>query len=183
MRATLTALVALSVVACTARYPLPCTYVANEEAAELEPHANCATHQGSGLTVSEDDVHRMAFDADGLAAVWVEGQWFYVKRSGAMLPVVTYDNGADDFSEGLVRSVRGGKIAYYDAAFAEVIPPKYDWGWPFENGRALVCLGCAKGEPDGDGHVAIVGGEWGYIDTHGREVVPVHLSRSAIMAK
>jgi len=63
-------------------------------------------------------------------------------------------------------------------AFEAVIPPHhYDWGWPFENGRALVCLGCREGEPEGE-HRPVVGGRWGYVDKSGEEVVPVRLSRS-----
>jgi WG repeat protein len=125
----------------------------------------------------------MSFSSDGLAQAFIDGQWHYIKRNGDTLPVITYDNGADYFSEGLVRSIRNGKIAYYTADFAQAVPPRYDWGWPFENGRALVCRGCKKDETDKSEHIPVVGGEWGYIDRHGIEVVPVRLSQAEALSK
>jgi hypothetical protein len=50
-----------------------------------------------------------------------------------------------------------GKIAYFDDMFHQVIAPKYDWGSPFEAGRALVCIGCQSSKPDEDGHVSVDG--------------------------
>jgi len=96
--------------ACSSRFPLPCSYVSNE----LEPHAGCAVREGAELKISEDHLKRLHFDADSLAQVLIDGQWFYVKPDGRKLPVVTYDNGADYFAEGLVRSSVGAQIAYFD---------------------------------------------------------------------
>jgi hypothetical protein len=94
-----------------------------------------------------------------------------------LLQVLTFDNGADYFSEGLTRSLVGGKIAYFDRSFHQVISPKYDWGWPFEAGRALVCLGCSPTGFEKDGHSSVDGGKWGFIDKSGKEVVRVKLVR------
>lgn len=162
--------------ACSSQFPLPCSYVLNE----LEPHAGCAVREGAELKISEDHLKRLHFDADSLAQILIDGQWFYVKPDGRQLPVVTYDNGADYFAEGLVRSSVGARIAYFDLNFAAVVPPKYDWGWPFENGLALVCNGCRRGSADADGHVPMEGGVWGYIDRRGQEVVPVTHSRERL---
>jgi hypothetical protein len=164
---------------------LPCVYAAAptaaEPAPELELHAGCAViGEDGGLVVAP--AHRSAARyVDGLAALRVDGGWYYVRPDGPALRVVTLDNGPDDRSEGRVRSPRGGGIAYVDAALREVIPPRYDWGWPFEGGRALVCVGCRPGEPDGE-HRPMVGGRWGYVDAGGREVVPVTLSREEALA-
>ena len=113
----------------------------------------------------------------------IDGHWFYVKPNGDLLQVVTFDNGADYFSDGLTRSLQSGKIAYFDTKLLQVIAPKYDWGWPFEGGRALVCTGCKAGKPDGDGHGAVDGGRWGFIDKSGKEIVPVMLTKAQALSR
>ena len=119
----------------------------------------------------------MDFDRHGLATVLVDGRHYYVKRDGTMLQVVTSDNWADDFSQGLVRSREKGKVSYHDRRFRRIIAPVYDWGFPFRNGRALVCRGCTVQQPDAEGHSAVTDGVWGYIDMKGSEVVPVVYTR------
>lgn len=113
--------------------------------------------------------------SDGMFTIYLQQQRYYVKPDGAYLSVINFDNGPDYFVEGLVRSRVDGKIGYFDRQFKQVIPPVYDFGWPFENGRALVCIGC-KPAPDGE-HTAMVGGSWGYIDNNGHRLEPF---RSAI---
>jgi hypothetical protein len=133
---------------------------------------------GGSLRISGEHLAKMSYTTSGLASVLIDGHWYYVRRNGELLQVVTFDNGADYFSEGLTRSLVGGKIAYFDSKLHQAIPPKYDWGWPFEAGRALVCIGCKPGESEGDGHVSVDGGKWGFIDKNGREIVRVTLSRA-----
>ena len=70
-------------------------------------------------------------------------------------------------------------IAYYDEDFELVIAPGYDWAWPFQDGRALVCKGCAL-TPVEDGHKALEGGKWGYINKEGKEVVPVKYTAAEV---
>jgi hypothetical protein len=77
------------------------------------------------------------------------------------------DNGADYFKEGLVRGLRHGKLVYYDRALRSVIVTNYDWGYPFEQGRAEVCMGCKETRLD-DEHQTMVGGHWAVIDRKGR---------------
>ncbi len=162
-----------------------CSYVARAEsvaiAEEFEPHAGCAAVDADG-TVRFAPAHlaRMVLDPDGLARVVVAGRWFYVRPNGEHLEVVTFDNGPDEFSQGLARSLRGGRIGYFDRTFRQIVPSTFDWGWPFENGRALVCRGCALDPPDADGHRTLSGGLWGYIDPAGKEVVPVTLTQEAV---
>ncbi|NEV64594.1 WG repeat-containing protein [Thiorhodococcus minor] len=95
--------------------------------------------------------------------------------------MATLDNGPDPFAEGLVRSRRAGRILYVDVHFREVIGPRYDWGWPFAQGRALVCRGCRPLQ-DGE-HSRVSGGRWGWIDRQGREVVPVQLREAQARAR
>jgi len=128
--------------------------------------------------ITPEQLAAIDFGSDDYASLWVDGEWYYVRPDGTSMPVIAWDNGPDPFSEGLARTRRDGKIGYFDESFEMVIPPKYDFGWPFEDGRARVCLGCGpEADPDGehaaDEHTAIVGGLWGYIDRDGVEVVPV----------
>ena len=118
-------------------FPLPCRFIADDpDGANRDP--NCAIRRDSRVELSQAVLSRMFFDPDGFGRAFIDHGWYYVKRDGTTLPVITYDNGADYFSEGLVRSRIDGKIAYFDTEFKLVIPPKYDWGGPFEDGKALV---------------------------------------------
>lgn len=148
-----------------------------EPTPELTEHPGCAGIDPDGRPrIAPRHLAAAQYD-DGLAGLLIAGDWYYVRPDGASLRVVTYDNGPDYWAEGLVRVRRDGKIAYADRDFEVVIPPRYDWGWPFEDGRALVRSGCRQGDPVGE-HRPVVGGRWGYIDRSGQEVVPVRLSRS-----
>jgi hypothetical protein len=158
-------------------FPLPCTYAGTDPRGELRTHAECAAFRGDRLFISQERLASLFFATDGLAQVLIDGTWYYVKPNGDLLSVLAFDNGADSYSEGLVRSMVDGKIAYFDTAFDRVIEDRYDWGWPFEGGRALVCIGCLPGPADADGHRAMEGGVWGYIDRRGKEIVPVTRSR------
>ena len=173
----LPALLLLAAASVQAEPLLSCFYTGRNSGDSFDEHRDCAGRADGKLFIRKRELARMAYDRAGLAAVYVGDQYYYARRSGALLAVLAYDNGADPYSEGLVRALVGGRIAYYDLRFRQVIAPKYDWGWPFEQGRALVCLGCRREPPDSDGHAAVSGGLWGYIDRRGREVVPVKLSR------
>ncbi len=150
---------------------------------EWETYKNCASYIGAILKINPEHIKRINYNATGMATFWVDKQMFYLKTNGKYLPVVNYDNGADDFSEGLVRSLVDGKISYYNREFIQVIPAKYDWGWPFNHGRALVCSACSiETEEDGE-HKAVIGGLWGYINKKGIEIIPVKYSQTDIRGK
>jgi hypothetical protein len=163
----------------------PCVYVTRATAAdpfpELQPHGGCARLEDGGWVFEASHLERMSFGETGLAGVWVEG-WHYVTPKGRSLAVLTWDNGPDEFSNGLVRGLRDGKVAYFNADFQEVIAPIYDWGWPFDEGKALVCRGC-KSEHPVEEHMSLVGGVWGFIDTAGKEIVPVLLTREEAFSR
>jgi hypothetical protein len=164
-------------------YPMECTYVANAPTAELEAHAGCARAVDGSPQIAAVHLARMSYTSNGLASAFIDGRWYYVKPNGDLLQVVTFDNGADYFAEGLTRSLVRGKVAYFDIKFHQVIPPKYDWGWPFAGGRALVCTGCKAGKPDGDGHGSVDGGRWGFIDKMCKEIVPVGLTKAEALSR
>ncbi len=149
-------------------------------------HRNCAVVRSDGsVRIRTTHLRTLAFN-DGLATLNVDGRgWFYVRRNGRVLEVLLQDNGADDFVEGLVRGRRYGKVAFFDRSFRMVLPPTYDFAWPFENGLSMVCSGCRE-EPaaaDPDHHVLVDGGLWGYIDHRGKEVIPVKYSRDEALRR
>ncbi|MBK5963924.1 hypothetical protein CCR95_07440 [Thiocystis minor] len=111
-----------------AGFPLPCADVARGAEAKLASHRDCAALKGEDLMLAPTQLRPMRFEIQGLAVVWVAGQWYDVRPTGESLPVVTLDNGPDPFAEGLVRSPRKGRIAYVDAQFQEVIASRDDWG-------------------------------------------------------
>ncbi len=123
------------------------------------------------------DVQRLRdldFDRYGLASLAAGDRGlFYVNRAGRTAPVALMDGWAEDFSDGLARSPRGAKTGFIDRSLRLAIPARYDGAYPFEHGRAAVCLGCKVSAPDREGYTFLKGGRWGCIDTDGREVVPV----------
>jgi hypothetical protein len=128
------------------------------------------------LFVASRYVKELDFDSSGLAPVRSEGPpygWVYVNRKGeaVITDVPTYDNGADDFSEGLVRIVRNGKVGFADRQGKIVIPPVYDWAWPFDHGAALACNGCREKCAGDCEHQWMEGGEWFHINRKG-QVLP-----------
>jgi hypothetical protein len=152
----------------------PCWYTPRPTKEHPEPEfqqtEGCLAVEDGRIVLAEPHRQRLELDEHGLGWVVVGRQHFYAKEDGRLLPVLTYDNGPDPWAEGLVRSHVDGKVAYSNRDFEVVIPPEYDWGWPFEDGRARVCRDCRLEEPDSDGHRAVTGGTWLYIDRDGKEV-------------
>jgi hypothetical protein len=149
---------------------------------EWEVLNGCASYENDVLKISQEHMDNLNFGEINAARFFTSGQHFYVKPDGKFLPVIFYDNGADSYREGLTRSLLKGKIAYYDINFALVIAPDYDWAWPFHEGRALVCKGCVL-TPVEDGHKALEGGMWGFINKEGKEVVPVKYTAAEVSSK
>lgn len=119
------------------------------------------------LVISAAALAALQFDENGLAALQAGHQYYYVRRDGRRLPVITYDNGPDYFQEGLTRARVDGRIGYYDTQLQPAFAERFDWGFPFENGSAEVCNGCHEGPPDAGGHTGIVGGTHFRIDRQG----------------
>ena len=153
-----------------AAFPLDCAYVAR--GGELEPHGPCARIEDDVPHIDPAHLARMTFEG-GLAEVRIGGARTgggiaYVRRDGRAVSVFILDNGPDYFREGLVRGLRHGKLIYYDHALRPVIVTGYDWGYPFDHGRADVCTGCKEQRLD-DEHSTMGGGRWAVIDRTGRE--------------
>jgi hypothetical protein len=146
-----------------------CVY-APKTKGEMVDVEHCAWSGADGrLHLMRQNLRELDFDRFGLASVFIDG-WYYVRRDGRLAPVMTMDNGADSFTDGLARSPVGGKIGFINRNLALVIPARYDGAFPFEHGWASVCIDC-KATSDGE-HSWYVGGRWGCIDPHGHEREP-----------
>ena len=112
------------------------------------------------------------------ASIRDQNGFMYINSAGIVRPTVTFDNGPDAFSEGFARSQEKGKIGYFDTSLRMVIPPTYDFGFPFQNGLAVVCNGCVE-QTEGE-HRQRVGGLWGAIDKQGKLKYELRYSSEAI---
>ena len=102
-----------------------CVYqpAATALAPEPEPTtvANCGSEKGDGTAlIRPEHLAAIDFGADGLAVVRVGEHFYYFRPDGRSARVPTYDNWADDFAEGLVRTVRAvdgvEKVGYLAAS-------------------------------------------------------------------
>ena len=95
--------------------------------------------------------------SSGLAAVSVQGTWFYVTPSGTIALVTPYYRAYAFTEDGLalVQEKRDGRYGYIDRTGQEVIPPQYPEARRFSQGLAPVR----------------VGDRWGYITTSGATAI------------
>ena len=132
---------------------------------------DCVHVQADGsLAVASPYLKDLPYTSDGLAGVWIAGEWNYVNRRGIAIitGVPSVDNGPDEFHDGLVRIIKNKKYGFANRKGRIVIAPAYDGAMPFENGRAKVCSGCVNKclGPDCEHHM-FSGGRWFTISTQG----------------
>jgi hypothetical protein len=155
-----------------------CAFFPVQEDRDLIPH--CARRDASGgLVFAPATFEVLAARGEDPAPLTIAGTLYYLNAAGVAVPVLPFDNGADDFVEGLARTLQDGKVGFIDRELNVVVPPRWDFAFPFENGTAVVCDGCTL-RPAGDGHREVVGGRWGVIDARGDIVVPVVHTREAL---
>lgn len=163
-----------------------CVYVARPTPKnpnpELRAHGRCATERDGTLAIAAGHLAALDFD-DGLAALLVGNTWYYALPDGRTAAVISLDNGADVFSQGLARTTVSGRVGFIDRTLRIAIGARFDFAWPFHRGIALVCMGCQNAAPDAAGHTSVVGGRWGYIDKSGEPVVPIEFTREAVLAE
>lgn len=83
---------------------------------------------------SSSNEHQLIQDKEG---------WLYVDRDNQpILRPYIFDNGPDYFEEGFARFVDNGKMGFHDQALNIIIPAKYDFVYPFENGTAQAGVNC-----------------------------------------
>ncbi len=154
-------------------HDLQCLYAARQEGGMLEPTDQCARVEGDTVVFAADVLGRMDFNEDGLSPVFTHGSWRWVRPDGKSVAVVTYDNFADDFEDGLTRGPWSGGMAYYDTQLKRVLATPYEWVDRYSGGLAVVCEGCRKAHtPDGE-HSYMTGGQWGAIDRQGKLSLPL----------
>jgi hypothetical protein len=162
-----------------ARYPLACSYVSRSD---LDRADRCAALSGRSLHIAPEVVRRLSYD-HGLASLAIDGQgWFYRRRNGRMVEMLTLDNGPDTFSEGLARGRIDGRLVYVDRQLRTRIATRYTFATPFRHGRATVCIGCVSVPVKGGEYHSMQGGTWGVIDRRGREIIPPTLTQKAFNA-
>jgi hypothetical protein len=154
-----------------------CTYFPKAKSDVLHVD-HCARLDAAGhFHLRHQHLLALDFGRNGLASVYIDGGWYYVRRDGRLAAVMTMDNGAEPFSEDLARSPVGGKIGFINRNLALVIPARYDGALPFADAGAEVCLDCklvSHGE-----HSSYEGGRWACIDRHGHEREPFSADRGA----
>lgn len=176
---SLFATVLLSVTA-PAEFDLTCFYASRAEESGLERAEHCARQDPDRLVIASAVMADLAFDEHGLAPLATANAWRWVNRAGHSVPVLTYDNGADDFVEGLTRGPDAqGNIVFYDRNLDPVIRTPYRWAEPFEQGVTLVCADCVPERVAGGEHMTMVGKQWAAIGRDGRLVTPWLASRGA----
>jgi hypothetical protein len=95
------------------------------------------------------------------------------KNNNRLFTVFNIDNGPDYEQDGLFRIVDDstGYIGFADMEGQVVIPPKYFFARPFEQGLAPFNEGGRMEAVDKEYHT-IAGGKWGFIDKQGNVVFP-----------
>ena len=163
---------AMAVASCALGQAHPCKYQ-SIRSGEMELATVCGDLYSGEVAFPERLRRDLRFENNGLSAVWQKNDWFYVNRHGRAVPVLTFDNGPDYFSEGLARSNNHGHVTFIDRSLRPVLVTPYTWASPFRHGRADVCLGCVKQQVHpGSKHTMMTGGEWRVINRTGRVVVP-----------
>lgn len=157
-------------------WPLACNFF--PPAADDVP--DCARRATDGEIVVRPGLLADEGEPGAVRALVVDGELLFALASGKTAPALPYDNGPDDFVEGLARTIRDGKVGFVNEALDVVVPREWDFAFPFEGGVARVCTGCSIERDEGDEHGEIRGGAWGAIDREGRVVVPVEHQRESL---
>ena len=106
------------------------------------------------------------FHNNNLILYQISNQWYYIRKDGKAMSVILDENGKpDSFKEGLARTKIDGKIGFFDKNLDIVLPPFYDYAFPFHHGIAEICVGCK--EINQGKQNMLDGGEWKRIDRTG----------------
>ncbi|WP_246050530.1 WG repeat-containing protein [Leptospira langatensis] len=112
------------------------------------------------------------FNENGVGFAFGKEGWVCIDpQNNVLLHPFPFDNGPDDFIEGLARFVEGKKFGFFDPSCKKVIPASYDFAYPVQQGFAIVCNGCSLVKEEE--HSRIQGGKYGLIDRTGKVVLPV----------
>ncbi len=113
------------------------------------------------------------FTPSGMACGADKDGWVCIDGNGTpLVRPFLFDNGPDEFSEGLARFVEAEKFGFFDESGSKKIPARYSFALPFADDRAAFCDGCTRRCEAGGEHCSMTGGKWGLIDKTGAEIVP-----------
>ncbi len=186
---------------------LQCEYAAKPPEADIKPRGDCGELlDADTLLLGDSHFERLWFGADGLAEVALgepftvaytfnnetltttysppgpPRSFFLVSANRTIVRMHEYFRAADRFVEGRARFISKSKMGYVDTVLSVVIPPRYDFAFPFYNGHAIVCHGCSRAyNATTREYAKVSGGEWGIIDSRGEEVLPVSVPYAAFM--
>lgn len=118
--------------------------------------------------VIEDEIIRFLMPARDSAREPHAAGVAYDRQGRLLYRPFAFDNGADEFSEGLARFVEGGKVGFVNRKGEKVIPARFDFATSFNYGIAGYCTGCTW-QRDGE-HQFVAGGKNGYINYSGKEL-------------
>jgi len=165
--------------------PVECSYASNAaspDKAEYQPRGFRAQMRNGKVFVNRTTLSELEFTKEGLSSISVKSLGpFFVKRDGATLRTVRFDNGPDLFSEGLARYVENKKIGFIDPSGQVVIPAQFGFAFPFANGHSRVCNDfetVTRGEYD-----LIRSNRWGFIDRKGKAILSMQYSEEEAIAK
>ena len=105
------------------------------------------------------------FKGEEVISIFKDNSFYYIRKDGKKMQTLTYDNGADPFSDGLARTKVNGKIGFFNTNLEIILKAIYDFAFPFHNGEAEICTGC-KEKKEGE-HSMLEGGKWQKIDRNG----------------
>ena len=164
---------------------VPCVYATEDNdpyVAEIQPRGNCGYIDNGRLIICDTSLSKLTFTTEGLSSLLTNTfGWVFVRRNGEAIQTVTFDNGPDIISEGLLRYIDEGKVGFIDKYGEIKIRAAYTFAFPFQRDLSMVCNDCIK-KQDGE-HSIMVEGTWGYIDKNGNEVVPVKFSQKEAETK
>lgn len=157
--------------ACDSSQAIDCSYVPQEtetnQYPELTLYKDCAQLDSKKkLVILEKHMKTIWFNESELAVIRVYDGIYYLNKQGKLVRSHIFDNGADYFKEGLSRIIENNKFGFINKNLETVIPAKYDFAYPFDNGISEVCIGC-KAVKVGE-HTEMQGGKWGAIDKTGK---------------
>ena len=112
--------------------------------------------------------------SEGLIGFKQDGKWGFVDRMGTVTINPQFSS-VGDFAGGLAAAWNGNKAGFIDKTGKWVMEPKYDNVGDFSEGLAAVMRQKMEVVRDGTGRVVrtTVIRRWGYIDSTGREVIPL----------
>jgi hypothetical protein len=111
-----------------------CTYSPKSKGDVVELEHCTGSDSVGHFHLKREHLLALDFDRYGLASVYINGRWYYVRRDGRLAPVMMRDNWAESFADGLARSPVSGKIGFINRNLALVIPARYDGALPFRRG-------------------------------------------------